>query len=69
MFAAETAERMRAAFESHVFDFAGQPIRFTVSFGVCDTVSPAERPQDLLARADELLYRSKREGRNRVTVG
>jgi len=67
--AAETAERLRAAFESHVFDFAGQPIRFTVSFGVCDTVSPAERPQDLLARADELLYRSKREGRNRVTVG
>jgi len=69
LFAAETAERVRAAFESHVFDFAGQPIRFTVSFGVCDTVSPAERPQALLARADELLYRSKREGRNRVSVG
>jgi PleD family two-component response regulator len=27
-----------------------------------------ELPEALLARADELLYRSKREGRNRVTA-
>jgi two-component system cell cycle response regulator len=67
--AAETAERVRAAFAAHVFDFAGKPIRFTVSFGVCASTSPAERPQDLLARADALLYQSKREGRNRVSVG
>jgi two-component system cell cycle response regulator len=67
--AADIAERLRAAFAANVFDFAGQAIRFTASFGVCDTMTPAERPQDLLARADELLYRSKREGRNRVSVG
>jgi diguanylate cyclase (GGDEF)-like protein len=67
--AADVAERLRAAFAANVFDFAGQPIQFTASFGVCDTVTPAERPQDLLARADELLYQSKREGRNRVSVG
>jgi diguanylate cyclase (GGDEF)-like protein len=66
--AAETAERLRSAFAAHVFDFAGQPIRFTASFGVCAAVSPAERPQDVLARADALLYQSKREGRNRVSV-
>jgi diguanylate cyclase (GGDEF)-like protein len=67
--AADIAERLRAAFAGNVFDFAGQPIQFTASFGVCDTVTPAERPQDLLARADDLLYQSKREGRNRVSVG
>jgi diguanylate cyclase len=39
----------------------------TLSFGVARHL-PGETADDLLARADSALYRSKMEGRNRVTV-
>lgn len=47
---------------------AGKPIPVTVSAGVA-LRKAGEEPALLLKRADEALYRSKREGRNRVTVG
>jgi two-component system, cell cycle response regulator len=65
--AADLAERIRKTLENQVFDYEGNAIRLTSSFGVCSATSPIEQPEALLARADELLYRSKREGRNRVT--
>lgn len=55
-------------------DFAGAPASFrvTCSFGACrvtaTTVPEDLRAEDLFARADEALYRSKQEGRDRVTV-
>lgn len=64
--AVEVAERIRTTFAARTFEFDGQPIRLTASFGVCSVASPIEQPDLVLARADELLYRSKREGRNRV---
>lgn len=66
--AQETAERLRAALEAHVFEWDRKPIRLTASFGVCSTSSSTERAESLLTRADNLLYRSKREGRNRVSA-
>lgn len=65
--ASEIAERIRAMFEEATFSFDNATIRLTSSFGVCTATSAVEQPEALLARADELLYRSKREGRNRVT--
>ncbi len=65
--AVEIAERIRAMFEEKTFSFEGATIRLTSSFGVCCATSAVEQPEALLARADELLYRSKREGRNRVS--
>jgi two-component system cell cycle response regulator len=65
--AVETAERIRSMFEERTFEFEGATIRLTSSFGVCCATSAIEHPETLLARADELLYRSKREGRNRVS--
>lgn len=65
--ALEIAERIRAMFEEKTFSFGAASIRLTSSFGVCCATSPVEQPEALLARADELLYRSKREGRNRVS--
>lgn len=65
--AVEVAERIRAMFHERTFDFEGATIRLTSSFGVCCATNALEQPEALLARADELLYRSKREGRNRVT--
>ena len=63
------AETIRRKFENHAFSYEGIPIPLTGSFGVCSAISPAEKPDALLARADEQLYRSKREGRNRVSLG
>jgi two-component system, cell cycle response regulator len=65
--AAEVAERIRTTFAEQTFEHEGQAIRLTSSFGVCTAVTSSEPPDALLARADELLYQSKREGRNRVS--
>ena len=65
--AVELAERIRKMFEDRTFEWEGQEIRLTSSFGVCTATSAVEQPEALLARVDELLYRSKREGRNRVS--
>ena len=40
----------------------------TVSIGVSSLLSPNDTPQTLLKRADEALYRAKRDGRNRVVA-
>ncbi len=64
----EIAERLRRTLEATTFEYEGLAIRLTSSFGVCTATSPIEQPEFLLARADELLYRSKREGRNRVSA-
>ena len=39
----------------------------TISIGIC-MASDAESPEDLYAKADRALYRSKVGGRNRVTM-
>ena len=65
--AVETAEQIRHTLEHRKFSHDGMTITLTSSFGVCQAVNAVEQPDFLLARADELLYRSKREGRNRVT--
>ena len=64
----DIAEKIRVLFENRVFEFENIPIHLTASFGVCTVSSATAQPEALLARADELLYRSKREGRNRVSV-
>ena len=66
--AVETAERLRRTLEEGTFHYEGETIRLTCSFGVCCATSAVEQPEFLLLRADELLYRSKREGRNRVSA-
>ncbi|MDP9193760.1 MAG: GGDEF domain-containing protein [Acidobacteriota bacterium] len=62
------AERIRGTLEETTFKYEGLEIRLTSSFGVCCATSAVEQPESILLRADELLYRSKREGRNRVTA-
>jgi two-component system, cell cycle response regulator len=66
--AAAIAERLRRTLEGTTFKYDGLEIRLTSSFGVCCATSAVEPPESVLLRADELLYRSKREGRNRVTA-
>ncbi len=65
--AAALAEDLRASIAGHPWgDIAGD-VPVTASIGVtCVTGSPDQTPADLLSRADALLYRAKKQGRNRV---
>lgn len=67
--AADLAERLRRTLAETTFDCNGVPVQLQSSFGVCTALDPFEEPTTFLARADAMLYRSKREGRNRVTAG
>jgi diguanylate cyclase (GGDEF)-like protein len=61
------AERLRAAIECLKNEVEGVPI--TVSIGVIQTTGePGMTLDTLLNRADEAMYRSKHDGRNRVTA-
>ncbi len=66
------AERLRAAVAEKGFAAGDAPLRVTASFGVCTVASVSAKDQKLAQRmlrvADAALYRSKHEGRNRVTT-
>jgi diguanylate cyclase (GGDEF)-like protein len=47
---------------------AGTTPRVTVSIGVAESVVQTQRPEDVIRRADEALYRAKEAGRDRVVV-
>lgn len=63
--AGEVAERIRSAIEGG--QWSERPI--TISIGVAVAASVAATLPDLLEHADRALYRSKQDGRNRVTLG
>lgn len=60
------AEALRGAVESHEVEVSGRVIRITISVGVVQWSPQMKAPSDILASADEQLYRAKSEGRNRV---
>ncbi len=63
------AERLRSAIEEYsLHALLGEEGRVTVSCGVATYPQDALTPNELLAKADEALYRAKRKGRNRVEL-
>ncbi len=62
------AERLRVAVESFPFEFGDkQPLgRVTISAGVATFGEDGMTEKDLIAAADEQLYRAKQAGRNRI---
>lgn len=60
-------ERCRMLIEEAQYQHEGKEIRVTVSVGAV-TADPQETPEQCLDRADKLMYQSKADGRNRVTV-
>lgn len=67
--ARERVESWRKQLESTpVLPTTAPNARITLSAGVAMFPTHGDGPEQLLARADEMLYKSKQEGRNRVTV-
>lgn len=64
------AERIRAATEGYRFaiEESGAELKVTVSIGVAIFPQEGRTPELLIAAADQALYRSKQDGRNRVTA-
>jgi diguanylate cyclase (GGDEF)-like protein len=56
------AERLRAALAAAAVELNGVHVRPTLSIGVAAFPAQAQNGADLLARADEALYRAKRAG-------
>ena len=65
--AAICVERIRDALQHECMKTErGQQFFVTGSFGIAETVSPKMMARNLLAKADEALYRAKEQGRNQV---
>ncbi|MBA53656.1 MAG: diguanylate cyclase [Pseudomonadales bacterium] len=63
------AERIRECVASMEFKVKNQSVPVTVSIGLMVTVPTTDNDcADMLAKADEALYQSKANGRNRVTL-
>jgi diguanylate cyclase (GGDEF)-like protein len=63
-----TAEKIRTRFEKLIFHFEAQEIRATISIGAALYPEHGNDPEALLQLADQALYASKHNGRNRVTL-
>jgi diguanylate cyclase (GGDEF)-like protein len=63
--AAEIAESIRKAVESHTFIYLDKRINITSSFGVAGMES-GMHIETLIESADKYLYMAKQEGRNKV---
>ncbi|MFC1883464.1 diguanylate cyclase [Thermodesulfobacteriota bacterium] len=60
-------ERIRKSVEIYEFNYDGATISVTVSLGLClEYGSKIHSLDDLISRADEALYKAKKNGRNRV---
>ncbi len=64
--AVSLAETLRQKVEENVFAFQADTIKVTISVGAAQLNDSDKTANDLIKRADELLYQAKRGGRNRV---
>jgi two-component system cell cycle response regulator len=68
--ASSVAERIRRRIAGEPFPIerGNRSIAVTISIGIATRTSPGDKAAQLLKRADEALYRAKRDGRNRVAA-
>lgn len=64
----DLAERIRQVIESHTFVFKNLALKQTISVGVAQATKDMKKYEDLIDLADKNLYKSKQEGRNRVSI-
>ncbi len=66
--AADTAERIRSAIESRKLSLGKEDVGVTISIGVAQFPEDGETVEAVIASADQVLYRAKEGGRNRVVL-
>jgi two-component system cell cycle response regulator len=68
--ACTVAERLRRSVEEAPFNISRAPhgLNITISIGIAGSEGPDDSAEALLHRADQALYRAKRDGRNRVVA-
>ncbi|QFU74640.1 diguanylate cyclase [Halioglobus maricola] len=66
--AAVLAEKLRETIAENVFEFGGQRLSLTMTFGVAEH-RQGETLETCVARADTALYHGKERGRNKVMIG
>ncbi len=60
------ADKLRRLTAERAFTYDGVSMRFTVSAGVATREESDRDPEELVRRADQLLYSAKRGGRDRI---
>ena len=61
------ADKVRHAIEEHTFEFSGETIKVSMTFGVCE-YNKGMKIDVCLKKADQALYRGKQNGRNQVQL-
>ncbi len=64
--ALKISEQIRKAVETSAFNIRREQVKMTVSIGVANLPDDTLDAENLVRKADQALYRAKREGRNRV---
>ncbi len=69
-FAYSVGERLRRSVEAVAFKISHEPhkLNVTISIGIAASEGNGDTAEALLRRADQALYRAKRDGRNRVVA-
>ena len=63
-----SAERLRRDCEENAVETVQGPIKFTISLGLAELNKTCKTLEELVDRADQALYESKRTGRNKSTI-
>jgi two-component system, cell cycle response regulator len=68
--ATAVAERLRRRIAAEPFPInqSTRTVQATISIGIAAMRSAEDMPSTIIKRADQALYRAKREGRNRVAA-
>lgn len=62
------AEKLREKIEDTDFQIEGENIKVTCSIGISSFPVYAQEPKDLFVLADNLLYRAKKNGKNKTVI-
>jgi diguanylate cyclase (GGDEF)-like protein len=62
------AERIQKIWEKSPVSLDGVPIHSTVSIGVAEAGAEDKSFEDLLRRADQMMYKAKGRGKNQVAA-